>query len=98
MQQMAGLENARRSTELRPRRMLRWVLLAATCLVVLALLGMYGSTVYFIHKPFTRRVQACKTVPGDLGLKAGSAELCAFCTTPRLLIKKRVHVYQCESG
>jgi len=50
--------------------MLRWVLLAATCLVVLALLGMYGSTVYFIRKAFARRVQACKTVPEDLGLKA----------------------------
>lgn len=75
MQQVAGPENAKRSTELRPRRMLRRVLLAATCLVVLALLGMYGSTVYFIHKAFTRRVQACKTVPEDLGLKAETIDL-----------------------
>jgi fermentation-respiration switch protein FrsA (DUF1100 family) len=55
--------------------MLRRVLLAATCLVVLVLLGMYGSTVYFLHKAFTRRVQACKTVPEDLGLKAETIDL-----------------------
>ena len=75
MQRFGELENARSSTETRSRRMLRWVLRVLICLVVLALLGMYGSTVYFIHNSFTRRVECCKTVPEDLGLKSETIAL-----------------------
>lgn len=75
MQQLAELESAKQSAASRPRRILRWIVFATICLVVLALLGMYGSTVYFIHKTFTRRVQACKTVPEDLGLAGESVSL-----------------------
>jgi len=75
MKRLVELENARRSAGLRPRRVLYRVLLAGSGLVVLTLLGMYGSAVYVIHKAFTRRVQACKTVPGDLGLKAQTIAL-----------------------
>ena len=75
MQRPTGLESAEQSVASRPRRIFRRILFATVCLVVLALLAMYGSTLYFIHKAFTRRVQACTTVPEDLGLAGESVSL-----------------------
>ena len=75
MEQLIEPENAPRTTKPYARRILRRVLLVATCLIVLALLGVYGSTVYFMNKAFTHRVERCKTIPEDLGLTAETVSL-----------------------
>ena len=75
MQQIADVDTPKTDTRPRTRRIVRWALITAVSLVILAGLGMYGSTVYFIHKVFTHRVQGCKTVPEDLGLTAETIAL-----------------------
>jgi len=75
VQQIADVETTKTDTRPRTRRIVRWALITAVSLVILAGLGMYGSTVYFIHKAFTHRVQGCKTVPEDLGLIAETIAL-----------------------
>ena len=75
MQQIADVDTTKTDTRPRTRRIVRWALITAFSLVILAGLGMYGATVYFIHKAFTHRVQGCKTVPEDLGLIAETIAL-----------------------
>lgn len=75
MQQIADVDTTKTDTRPRTRRVVRWALITAVSLLILAGLGMYGSTVYFIHKAFTHRVQGCKTVPEDLGLIAETIAL-----------------------
>ena len=75
MRRFAKLESDQHKRRTGIVRILRGVLLAIACLVTLALLGAYGSTVYFIHKSFTRRVESCKVIPEDLGLRGETIAL-----------------------
>ncbi len=75
MQQLVEQKNVAVGAKARIRRVLRWAALTLTGLVLLLLLGMYGSTLYFIHKAFYHHVQGCKTVPEDLGLTAETIAL-----------------------
>jgi uncharacterized protein len=68
-------KDAKPAVERRSRITLRRVLLAVAIFVGIAIIGLYGSTVYLLHKAFSHRVVKLKYVPEDLGLKGESVEL-----------------------
>jgi uncharacterized protein len=54
---------------------LRRALITVTWLAVVAFLGAYGVSVYFVQKSFSHRVEKLRAVPGDLGLAGESISL-----------------------
>ena len=77
MQAIAEPEKAIRvpPSSRRMRRLFRSVLIATVVLFAVVVLGLYGSTVYFVHKAFSHRVEKLEHVPQDLGLQGESVAL-----------------------
>ena len=59
----------------RKAKLFRWITATIVASVCAVILGMYGLTVFFIHKSFTRRVEKFVYTPQDLGLNAETVEL-----------------------
>ena len=59
----------------RHRRWFRRILTTIALLAAATLLGMYGTSVYFLHKTFTHRVEKLQAVPQGFGLAGESIAL-----------------------